>query len=574
MRSQGPILPKWYAIALSFCKIGLRTPKCVLQSTISGCEPRVDKLLRNEDAVVMPPECPPTRHPFSAHRRILLVTACAIVLLATIGLVFLIRYWPFNERQIVETLQETIPGTKVTIARFHNTHFVHPGCWAEGLVFVRLSSPAGLPPLIVVERLVIQANYHDLFLRPGYISRIIIDGLHIQVPPPGSSVAPPNASQSADASPRRTVVGEIASSGILLEIGRRDDSPLKFNIHDVTLHSVGVGKVMSYNVNLQIPLPPGEIQSTGKLGPWNSNDLGQNPVSGTYKFERANLGVFSGIAGTLSSIGQFDGILAHIEVAGDTDIPNFAVKAKGHAIHLSSRFQVKVNGTNGDIGLTRVNVLLQNTPIEVRGSVLGKSPEPGKTTSLDLIARGGRVQDILRLFVKAPVPPMSGAINFRAHVVLPSDRHPFLKKVGLTGDFTVDNGRFAKAETQESVNKLSESSRGVKNRNGDAELVESSLSSHVNLSAGVATFSNLSFSIPGALAQMNGKFNVLNEKLNFRGTLKTDAELSQTTHGIKAVLLKPLDPLFKRKHHGASIPIEMTGAYSQPHFGMEIVPKH
>ena len=116
--------------------------------------------------------------------------------------------------------------------------------------------------------------------------------------------------------------------------------------------------------------------------------------------------------------------------------------------------------------------------------------------------------------------------------------------------------------------------KGLKNKSDVPPMVEADLASHVNLSNGVAQFSNLSFHVPGAVAQMKGAFNVLNEKVDFYGALKTDAELSNTTHGIKAALLKPLDPLFKRKHHEAVIPVEMTGTYPHPHFGMEAIPKH
>jgi hypothetical protein len=164
-------------------------------------------------------------------------------------------------------------------------------------------------------------------------------------------------------------------------------------------------------------------------------------------------------------------------------------------------------------------------------------------------------------------------MNFRAHVLLvPGDR-PFLKRVSLWGDFSIARGRFTKAETQQNVNQLSENSRGMKNNNGNPPMVESNLKGHVNLSEGVAKFSSLFFDIPGASAQMKGTFDVSSKKVDFHGTLKTDAELSKETHGIKAVLLKPLDPLFKRKHHGAVVPVEMTGTYSKPHFGIEVLPK-
>jgi len=514
-----------------------------------------------------------TRRPPSKSRWILLISCCVILLAVGVGVALLIRYWPFNQADIVETLQETVPGTKVTIARFHSTYFPYPGCISEDVVFIRQASPSGSPPLVMVQKLLIRANYSDLFLRPGYVSRIVISGLHIQVPPRGSSVAFQSSSLPADTSSRRTVVGEISSNDARLEVGRRNDPPLRFEIHGIELYSVGVDTVMSYSVQLRNALPPGEIRSTGKIGPWNAHDLGQIPVSGSYKFDQADLGVFSGIDGILSSTGQFDGRLGQIEVNGDTETPAFVVKTEGHPFPLKSHFQAQVDGTNGDVKLKRVSILLQDTPIEVQGGIIGKPSVPGKTTTLDLIANRGSVQDVLRPFVKAPVPPMAGPMNFRAHVILfPGDR-PFLKRVSLVGDFSIARGRFTKAETQQNVNQLSENSRGMKNNNGNPPMVESNLRGHVNLSEGVAKFSSLFFDIPGASAQMKGTFDVSSKKVDFHGTLKTDAELSKETHGIKAVLLKPLDPLFKRKHHGAVVPVEMTGTYSKPHFGIEVLPK-
>jgi hypothetical protein len=46
--------------------------------------------------------------------------------------------------------------------------------------------------------------------------------------------------------------------------------------------------------------------------------------------------------------------------------------------------------------------------------------------------------------------------------------------------------------------------------------------------------------------------------------------LSQTTHGIKSILLKPLDPLFHRDGAGMVLPIKITGPRAQPKFGLEV----
>jgi len=63
---------------------------------------------------------------------------------------------------------------------------------------------------------------------------------------------------------------------------------------------------------------------------------------------------------------------------------------------------------------------------------------------------------------------------------------------------------------------------------------------------------------------------LLNEKIDLRGTLKTDSEPSNTTHGMKALMLKALDPFFKKKHVGYTMPIKVTGIYEYPSFGLDL----
>lgn len=95
----------------------------------------------------------------------------------------------------------------------------------------------------------------------------------------------------------------------------------------------------------------------------------------------------------------------------------------------------------------------------------------------------------------------------------------------------------------------------------------------VLLSGGVAKFHDSTFKVPGAVAKMNGTYNLENSKIDFHGTLKTEASISEDTTGVKSVLLKPVDPLFKRKHAGADVPVEMTGTYADAHVGVSVVPK-
>ena len=84
------------------------------------------------------------------------------------------------------------------------------------------------------------------------------------------------------------------------------------------------------------------------------------------------------------------------------------------------------------------------------------------------------------------------------------------------------------------------------------------------------SFSDLSFSVPGALVHLNGSYGLRSEQLDFRGTLTLVAKVSATTTGIKSVLLKAVDPLFQKNGAGAVLPITITGTREHPSFGLDI----
>jgi len=191
---------------------------------------------------------------------------------------------------------------------------------------------------------------------------------------------------------------------------------------------------------------------------------------------------------------------------------------------------------------------------------------------------GGRIDDLLRLFVSAPRPAMTGAISLRAQVEVPPDQRPFLEKLKLQGDFGIDAGKFANAARQEAVNHLSESARGEKKeqQQEDPQTVLSDLKGHVSAQNGVATLTNVSFSFPGALAHVHGTFNLISEQLDLHGVLETNGKLSDTTSGFKSVMLKVINPFLKKKE-GTKIklvPFKITGTSSQPAVALEFGQKN
>ncbi|HKV27451.1 MAG TPA: AsmA-like C-terminal region-containing protein [Candidatus Acidoferrales bacterium] len=511
-------------------------------------------------------------------RWIALGALAAIIIVGIAGIILLLR-WPFSQANIIQSIGETASGS-ITFAKFRATYLPFPGFVAENVVFRRSSSAPDAPPLVTIQRIAIRARYLDLFLGRSYIARIILNGLYVRVPPRDGKPAKNHMSSI------KWRVGEIDADGATLEIGRHDDRPpLKFEIHSLAVNSISANTALRYRATLTNALPPGEIVSTGSVGPWNSRDLAETPLSGTATFRHANLGAFSGIAGNLSSDQNFHGTLGRIEVNGKVNVPDFKLTKTDNQEPLASQFQLTVNAMNGDVFLQQVDTTLVRTRILAHGNIAGQPDRKGKTTSIDLTIDRGRIQDVLGLFSTEAHPPMDGVADFRAQITVPPLGKPFLREVMAHADFQIGDGRFEKPSTQANVDKLSERARGKKdNQNSDEKKVKkdpsseeiiASLKGNVVLHSGTASFPHLVFTVPGADARMFGTFNLLNDRIDFHGKLKADVKFSRTLGGgIKSVLLKPLDPFLKKKPSGAVIPVYMIGTYDNPRFGIDLLGDH
>jgi AsmA-like C-terminal region len=475
-------------------------------------------------------------------------------------------YWPFRRDEVTKQFADE-SDSKVTAGSFHTTYFPHPGCVLEQVRFEHNPAP-GSPPLITVKRITIRGTFTGIFAR--HVELIQVEGMHILIPPLGSEPfkTPPRSA---------VVIDDLVADGAVLEVASGDAAapPLRFSFRGFNISDVGSNVPAVFKATLSNPLPPGEITTTGKFGPWNVDEVGKTVVSGDYRFEHADLGAFPGMSGMLASSGKYSGALEHIEVEGSTDVPLFAVTRSSHHAQLRSQFHAVVNAENGDVSLQNVNANFRQTTISSHGSVAGETGKPGKTAAFTMASKDGRIQDLLLLWTKSPQASMSGIVTFQAKISVPPGETPFLKKVGLQGDFGIDAGSFTKPDTQQGVNSLSQGALGDKNHkaenDGDApQNVLSDLKGHVLIRDGIATFSDLSFGVPGASAEMRGTYNLISTKIDLHGTLKTQEEVSKTTHGIKSVMLKVLDPFFKNKPAGYLAPVKITGTYDHPSFGLDI----
>jgi len=478
-------------------------------------------------------------------------------------------HWPFTRDTIVRTLQEKFSST-VELKTFHATYFT-PGCVAEGVTFRRNSDP-NAPPIATVERLTIQGSYLGLFSIPKRVRRVRVEGLHIFASPRSESTGN-EARPAASPGPSALVIDEIIADGSVVEFtsGEPGTEPLKFEIHKLTLNSVADDRPMSFHAALLNATPPGEIRTDGQFGPLRLQDVGHTILSGSYVFQRADLGVFPGIGGTLSSTGTFNGVLEHIEVEGSTDTPDFQVRSSNHTVHLKTQFHAIVNGMNGDVALPSVHAQFEQTSVVSQGEVANKAGPEGKTVSLGATEPQGRIQDWLLLLSKADRPAMTGAMNFRVQVLVPPGKRHFLKRVNLQGDFGIDAASFTRSTTQEKVNTLSQVAQGEKENSNPANVIEN-LKGHVVLKDAIATFSDLSFSVPGALAHMHGTYGLLTEQVDLHGTLQVNNKLSKGSKGIKSFLLKVVEPFLKKKNAGEIVPIKVGGTIHHPSYGLDVVP--
>jgi hypothetical protein len=499
------------------------------------------------------------------------ITIIGLSVLVVIGSLFVLlaSRWPFTQDAVITALQERFSST-VEFKTFRGTYLT-PGCVAEGITF-RRNNDRNAPPLATVKQLTIQGSYIGLFTSPKRIGRVKVEGLRVLVPSRSERTNAGNDEmrRTSHTTESTLIIGEIIADGAVVQFASDENptEPLQFDIHQLTLDSVADDRPMSFHATLLNPEPPGEVRADGQFGPLKPSDFNHIALSGSYEFQHANLGIFPGIAGTLSSDGTFNGVLEHIDVEGATDVPDFQVKTSGHPVHLHTRFHAVVNGADGHVALQPAYAQFEKTSVLSQGEVAAKPSGIGKTVSIDITETRGRIEDWLRLFAKSNRPALTGSMNFRARVAVPFEQRRFLDEITLQGDFGIDTMRFTRSDTQENVNYLSERAQGEK-EDGDPESVISNLKGHVELKNGIATFSTLSFSVPGALAQLHGTYGLRNEQINLHGTLQLDARLSKGSQGIRSFLIKVVEPFFKKKGSGEVVPIKLTGSYTHPSYGID-----
>ena len=174
----------------------------------------------------------------------------------------------------------------------------------------------------------------------------------------------------------------------------------------------------------------------------------------------------------------------------------------------------------------------------------------------------------MALAVKTPQSPMTGALRLGTKFDLPPGDQDVVEKLRLDGNFAIEGGRFTDAGVQRKINEMSVRASG---KTGDVKVapkVASDFSGRVTLGSGVLTLERLTFNIPGAVVELKGQYALQRETLAFLGNLFMDAKVSEVTTGWKSVLLKVVDPVF-RKNGRTVIPLKINGTRNEPSFGLD-----
>jgi AsmA-like C-terminal region len=476
---------------------------------------------------------------------------------------------------VIDTLSERL-DSDVQLDTFSVDLFPTVDVRGEGLV-VQLRGHADMPPLLRIRRFVMKGGLFGLLGRPRRFRQITLDGLEINIPPGGSDfadhynrAASPESADQPSSSPLHIEQLESTDAVLRLIPRRAGKQPREFLIHRLTMQGVGITQRMPFKAELTNPIPRGAISTEGRFGPWGRDVPSATPVEGTYVFQNADLSTIKGIGGILTSTGKFHGPLGRIEVTGETKTPDFRLDVAGNPMPLSTTFEAVVDGTDGDTYLKSVDAQLGKTPIVASGVIAGTPGVKGRTVQVDAKITDGRIEDLLRLSVKGQEPLLTGNLSLHSEFTLPPGHDDVVDRMRLKGNFDLSAAQFTSRTVRAKLGEMSARATGkpdeVRSR------VVSDLEGRFTVAGGVLSLGGLKFQIPGAAVQLDGTYGMRTGQLDFTGTLRMQATISEAAgDGALSVFLKIVDPLFKKKGAGTVLPIRVRGTREQPKFGVDVM---
>jgi hypothetical protein len=484
------------------------------------------------------------------------------------------RAQPIIRTRVITTLSNRF-NSNVELANFQISMGNGIEVSGDGLKLFGKEDPnpyePGIQPLISIREFRFHTTLRSLFRSPMHVEAVYVKGLELNIPPKGNRREMTNMSSRA---PKMTVYVDqfvCEDTKLVINTSKVDKPPLEFAIANLNMKDVGPGQPFQFNATLVNPKPVGDTQSSGLFGPWQQDSPGDTPVQGDYSFNNADLSTIKGIAGILSSTGQYSGTLSNIVVQGKTDTPDFRIATSGHAVPLHTEFHAIVDGTSGDTYLQPVNATFLHSSFTANGSVVRMKTPKGHDIELDVVLDGARIEDLLKLGVRTDPPVMTGPIEMKTQLSLMPGDASVADRLKLAGTFHVLDAHFTNQKVQGKLDSLSLRSQGKveQAREHAEENVPVDLRGVFTLKDGLLSFSLLHFLIPGTHVDMTGDYGLDGKEFDFHGTARLDAKVSQMTTGWKSILLKPVDPFFSKDGAGTAVPIRISGTESEPHIGLD-----
>jgi hypothetical protein len=501
----------------------------------------------------------------------------ALILLASGAIavrLVIVRAEPILRARVIETLSNRFDG-KVELVSFDVSVMNGVEVSGAGLKVFGAKDPnpyeTGVQALIGVQDFRFHTSLRSLFRSPMHIDTIYVRGLELNIPPKEDRRE--ITTMGSKTGKMKISVDKFVceDTRLIINTSKPGKAPVEFAISDMKMNDVGPGEPLQFNATLVNPKPVGNIHSTGLFGPWQKDSPRDTPVQGDYSFTNADLSTIKGIAGTLSSTGEYSGTLSNIAVNGKTDTPDFRIATSGHAVPLHTEFHAIVDGTSGDTYLRPVNATFLRSSFTASGSVLRVSDPRGHDIELDVVLNHAQIEDLLKLGVRTDPPIMKGPVEMKTRLSLVPGDASVADRLKLAGTFHVPSAHFTNEKVQGRLDSLSLRSQGKPRqaKEHDAENVPVDLQGVFALKDGLLSFSYLHFLIPGTHVDITGAYSLDGQTFDFRGKARLDAKVSQMTTGWKSILLKPVDSFFNKGGAGTEIPIKITGTESAPRFGLD-----
>lgn len=497
----------------------------------------------------------------------------AVIAIATTLEIVLHRANPILKGRIIETLSTRFAG-RVEMDGLQVSVLKGLEVTGKGL---RIYPPDDLVeagakhPLISLGQFSFHASVIGLFHKPMHVGTVKVRGMTISIPPKEIRREAPKSNRYIGKI--KIVVDEIDcdDSKLMIETAKPDKEPKQFDLSHIVLKNVGPNAPWRYDAMLVNAIPKGDIHAVGTFGPWVNESPGDSAVTGKYTFDHADLNTIKGIAGILSSVGEFTGQLNRIIVDGTTDTPDFSLDTANHKMPLHTKFHAVVDGTSGDTYLQPVDAKLAGSELSCLGSVV-KVKGNGHMIDLDVNVPNGRIQDFLELGVKTEPPVMTGRLAMKMKLRIRPGRESVAQKLSLRGRFDLRGIHFTNEKVQDKVDMLSLRAQGApKEAKPGAPDVRSNMSGRFAMADGRLDFSELVYTLPGAVVRLAGVYTLDGKQFDFGGKIRTDAKVSQIVASRwKSLMLKPVDPFFKKHGAGAEIPVKIVGTGGEPRFGLDL----